>query len=116
MKKKKIYIALTAILVLALTVASASAAFASEQEPKSKTEAGSTKELRVCDGGICDGSVCDGAGNSYEDFIREMKGLTEDERAALAMAYTDKTVAEILAKYEHYVENAKKSAKGENPA
>ena len=42
--------------------------------------------------------------------------LSEDERAALAMAYTDKTVAEILAKYEHYVENAKKSAKGENPA
>ena len=37
-----------------------------------------TKELLVCDG-----SVCDGAGNSYEDFIREMKGLTEDERAAL---------------------------------
>lgn len=42
--------------------------------------------------------------------------LSEDERAALAMAYTDKTVAEILAKYKHYVENAKKSAKGENPA
>lgn len=34
-------------------------------------------------GNICEGEVCDGADSSYEDFIREMKGLTEDEKAAL---------------------------------
>lgn len=42
--------------------------------------------------------------------------LAETERTRLSMEMTDKTIAEILAKYEHYGEFAKKSAKDENPA
>ena len=42
--------------------------------------------------------------------------LSADEKTAIAMDYSDKTVAEILAKYEQNGENAKILAKGENLA
>lgn len=81
--KKKMIISLTVVLALVLSVTTTSLVFASAQETKAEQEAGQTKELWVCDGNVCEGAVCDGADNSYEDFIREMKELTEDEKAAL---------------------------------